>query len=245
MMQRAIIITGSSGGIGRALCSAFRAEGRYVIGLDIVESDAPDTTVIADLSRFCAEPDHRQSVAESLERAIGGKPLHALINNAAVQVLANIEQLKVDDWQQTLQVNLLAPFLLTQLLLARLEAAAGSVVNIASIHATLTKPGFTAYATSKAALVGLTRSMAVELGGRVRVNAIAPAAVDTPMLRGGFADAPEKLKLLESVHPAGRIAQPQEIARSACFLTSGNAGFITGAVLQLDGGIGSRLHDPV
>ena len=94
------------------------------------------------------------------------------MNNAAVQILAPADAITFDQWRETLDTNLLAPFLLTQALLPELERGRGSVVNVASIHANLTKPGFVAYATSKAALVGLTRSLAVDLGGRVRVNAV-------------------------------------------------------------------------
>jgi NAD(P)-dependent dehydrogenase (short-subunit alcohol dehydrogenase family) len=118
------------------------------------------------------------------------------------------------------------------------------VVNIGSIHSALTKPRFTCYATSKAALGGLTRSLAVELGGTVRVNELNPAATDTPMLRAGFEGKPGAFERLAAVHPAGRIAAPDEVARAALFLTSDAASFINGESLRVDGGVGVRLHDP-
>ena len=145
----------------------------------------------------------------------------------------------------TLDTNLVAPFLLIQKLLPMLEASQGSVVNIASVHATVTKPEFVCYATSKAALVGMTRAMAVDLGPRLRLNAINPAATATPMLLAGFEGRPEALKELSKMHPLERIAEPQEIAQTALFLCSDKARFITGACWALDGGIGARLHDPV
>jgi NAD(P)-dependent dehydrogenase (short-subunit alcohol dehydrogenase family) len=129
--------------------------------------------------------------------------------------------------------------------LADIERAKGSVVNIASIHAVATKPGFVCYATSKAALVGLTRSMAVDLGPRVRVNAINPAATATPMLLAGFEGKSKELDELAKKHPLERIAQPWEVAKTALFLASPDAAFITGTCLNIDGGIGGRLHDPV
>ena len=117
------------------------------------------------------------------------------------------------------------------------------MVNVASIHANLTKPGFVAYATSKAALVGLTRSMAVDLGRRVRVNAVLPAATATPMLTAGLGGAAE-LEALGAMHPLGRIARPEEIAAAVVYLASEAASFVTGTVLAVDGGVGARLHDP-
>jgi NAD(P)-dependent dehydrogenase (short-subunit alcohol dehydrogenase family) len=130
-------------------------------------------------------------------------------------------------------------------MLPDLEKARGSVVNISSVHATLTKPGFSAYATSKAALLGMTRALAVDLGPRVRVNCVTPAATDTPMLRAGFEGNPAELSALAAMHPSGRIATPEEIARVVLFLASDAASAITGAALAADGGIGGRLHDPV
>lgn len=118
-------------------------------------------------------------------------------------------------------------------------------MNIASVHSTVTKPGFVSYSTSKAALVGLTRSLAIDLGSRVRVNAICPAATATPMLLAGFDGHPEALKELANVHPLERIAKPEEVAQVALFLASPQASFITGASILVDGGISGRLHDPL
>jgi len=133
---------------------------------------------------------------------------------------------------------------LTQVLLPALERGRGSIVNVASVHANLTKPGFVAYATSKAALVGLTRSLAVDLGRRVRVNAVLPAATATPMLSAGLPGA-GAVDALGAGHPLGRIARPEEVAAAVVYLSSEGASFITGAVLAVDGGVGARLHDPV
>ena len=179
-----------------------------------------------------------------LRAELGNGGLHVLINNAATQIVAPVEQLTTDDWHTTLDVNLISPFLLTQALLSELQKAQGSIINIASIHARLTKPHFAAYATSKAALVGLTRSLAVELGGRVRVNAICPAAIATSMLEAGFEANPHGLAKLASHHPSGCIGTTEDVARAALFLAEAEGAFLIGDVLGLDGGIASRLHDP-
>lgn len=243
--MRAAIVTGAAGGIGSALCRAFRGAGLRTIGLDI-GSTRPDCDayVEADLERLCVDAQYRRETTNKLIGELDEAELHALVNNAAVQILGRSDELTTEAWQRTLNVNVLAPFLLAQALLPRLEAGHGSVVNISSIHATLTKPGFVAYATSKAALVGLTRSMAVDLGARVRVNAICPAAIATPMLLDGFKQSASALGALAGMHPLGRIGTPDEVANAALFLASPEARFISGAVLDVDGGIGGRLHDP-
>jgi NAD(P)-dependent dehydrogenase (short-subunit alcohol dehydrogenase family) len=167
-----------------------------------------------------------------------------LVNNAAVQVLGGVDSLTVADWQRTLHVNLLAPFVLTQGLLPELAAAKGSVINISSIHARLTKANFVAYATSKAALSGMTRAMAVDVGGRVRINAIEPAAIATDMLKAGFEGRPEHFAQLEDCHPQGRVGTPTEVAALAVSMASGELRFLHGACVGLDGGISGRLFDP-
>lgn len=244
--MRAAVVTGALGGIGRALCEVFSAAGYAVIATDRCEGHAPCHRFVPfDVRGLCRGEDERAAIEAALKSALEGLQLSVLVNNAAVQILGGVDRVSVDDWQQTLGTNVIAPFLLAQLLLPELERAGGSVVNIASIHGVATKPGFICYATSKAALLGMTRAMAVDLGSRVRVNAVVPAAVATPMLQMGFAGAEEKLQDLARAHPLGRIANPSEVARVALFLASKEASFITGSALHVDGGIAGRLHDPV
>jgi NAD(P)-dependent dehydrogenase (short-subunit alcohol dehydrogenase family) len=245
--QKTALITGASGGIGQSLCSVFRNDGYKVIALDCTEKlvDA-DFFIESDLDKICSDNNYCLEILSHIQSLLtNSHGLDVLINNAAIQVIKPMEKISVADWNQTLNVNLITPFLLTQKLFSFLAKARGSVVNISSIHAKLTKPEFICYATSKTALVGLTKSMAVELGSKVRINAICPAAVSTPMLLAGFDGKGEAYKVLSSMHPLGRIAEPAEVARLALFLASKDAQFINGASLELDGGIGSRLHDPV
>lgn len=244
--RRTAVITGAAGGIGSALCAAFRNAGYLVIGIDRVRVAEPcDIVIEADIAALCSPTDTRSALAATLINAVANHSLAVLVNNAAVQILGGAEDVTVEDWVSTFRTNAHAPFALTQLLLPALEAGRGSVVNISSIHAIATKPGFIAYAASKAALVGLTRALAVDLSGRVRVNAILPAAIDTPMLRAGFQGESQTLGELERAHPLGRIGTPTEVANTAVFLASDQAGFANGAIWCLDGGIGCRLNDPV
>jgi NAD(P)-dependent dehydrogenase (short-subunit alcohol dehydrogenase family) len=244
--MRTALITGALGGIGTALCQEFQRQGYFVIGTDRSEGNAHcDAFIKLDVRDLYFRESARDSLVDDVGKIVGGDGLKVLINNAATQVLNRTDDVKIADWDETLQTNLIAPFLLTQILLPQLERAKGSVVNIASIHATATKPGFVCYATSKAALVGLTKSMAVDLGPRVRVNAISPAATATPMLLAGFVGKEAQLRELAHKHPLERIAEPFEVAQTAVFLASEQASYITGCCLAVDGGIAGRLHDPV
>lgn len=246
--MRCAFITGANGGIGMALCHAFSCEGYRVIASDLLPASRDlvcDAFIQLDLDKVCRDPDVRSAAIAAIYNATNGASLNVVINNAALQVVKSVEQLTVDDWAATFNVNTLAPFLLVQGLSSGLAAAKGSVVNISSIHAKLTKPGFAAYATSKAAMDGLTRSLAVELGGHVRVNAISPAAISTPMLLGGFEGRNAEFQMLSGMHPTGEIGNPIEVAALALYLASDSAKFINGATFAIDGGIGARLHDPV
>jgi NAD(P)-dependent dehydrogenase (short-subunit alcohol dehydrogenase family) len=239
------LITGALGGIGVALCQEFQRAGYFVVATDRKDGEcACDRFLKLDVRDLCLRADARRELQETLAPALAEPGLHVLVNNAATQILNRTDDIEIADWDETLQTNLVAPFLLSQLFLPDIERAKGSVINIASIHSVATKPGFVCYATSKAALVGLTRSMAVDLGPRVRVNAINPAATATPMLLAGFEGKSKEFDELAKKHPLERIAQPWEVAKTALFLASSDAAFITGACIHIDGGIGGRLHDP-
>ncbi|WP_346839852.1 SDR family oxidoreductase [Microbulbifer sp. SAOS-129_SWC] len=246
---RCALITGANGGVGQALVARFLSEGYSVIATDIqkeyIGENGDVCYVRADLNRYVQESLYADQVNFRIEEALVGRELYVLINNAAVQLLGSTESLSRDDWARTLNVNLMACFFLAQSLIKDLEKTAGSIVNISSIHASLSKKGFLAYATSKAALSALTKNLALDLGSRVRINAIEPAAIDTEMLREGFRESPEALAELKSFHPVGRIGSPHEVADLAVYLCSDGAGFINGATVSLSGGIHGRLFDPV
>jgi NAD(P)-dependent dehydrogenase (short-subunit alcohol dehydrogenase family) len=243
-----VIITGAGGGIGRALVTGFVDAGYGVMATDrfgtIPDGLSKADYVAADLVRFTEDEAYGESILGTIRERLGHCELVALVNNAAVQILGGAESLRRADWRQTLDANLVAPFLLTQAFLPELEAARGCVINIGSIHAHLTKRNFVAYATSKAALAGMTRALAVDLGSRVRVNAIEPAAIETDMLLAGFEGKPELYEQLAECHPQRRIGQPEEIAKLALAMVGGGMNFLHGACVGLDGGISARLFDP-
>jgi NAD(P)-dependent dehydrogenase (short-subunit alcohol dehydrogenase family) len=245
--KRFAVVTGAAGGIGQALVRRFHAAGYAVIATD--RAARPDelrchSYHAIDLARTVTDEAYATDALAGLRAELGTGGLHVLVNNAATQILGGVASLNRADWRATLNTNLLAPFFLTQALVDMLERAQGSVVNISSIHARLTKANFVAYSTSKAALSGMTRAMAVDLGNRVRVNAIEPAAIATEMLKAGFVSQPELYARLEGCHPQGRVGVPEEVAELTLSLTQGGLRFVHGACIGIDGGIGNRLHDP-
>lgn len=244
---KAVIITGACGGIGRALVHAYSEAGYYVLATDSQEA-LPEFSAVKffriDLRETVEDLKAREKYLAALRSELVGYQLIALVNNAAEQIIKPIEEVTVEDWNSVLSVNLLAPFFWTQYFLDMLEDSSGSVLNISSIHARQTKKDFSVYATSKAALSGLTRLMSIELGNRIRVNAIEPAAISTQMLEAGFANSPSERKKLDAYHPTKRIGTTDEVAQVALFITSERCGFLNGASIAVDGGIGNLLHDP-
>jgi NAD(P)-dependent dehydrogenase (short-subunit alcohol dehydrogenase family) len=241
-----VLITGANGGIGLALCSVFQQSGYYVIATDIQPSAKCDCDLYlsADLSNYISDEEKRNSFRNSILSVNQINPLHCLINNAAVQIVGDATTLKASDALSTFNVNVLTAFALIQDCANVLSENSGSIVNISSIHAQLTKPHFSLYAASKAALSELTRALALEFGGKIRVNAIEPAAVSTPMLVAGFKDSPQELEKLRHYHPSGTLADPKEVAELARFLAEAGPS-TTGTCISLSGGISSRLHDPI
>lgn len=241
-----VLVTGSAGGVGQALVRAFSEAGYFVIGLDRGGTLGADYSIEFDLGRLAWDHGAFDVLTDALAVALEGKVFKVLVNNAAIQALGPVEDLSITDFRATMDINLVAAFALVKVALPHLETSGGAILNMGSIHGRLTKPNFSAYATSKGALETLTRSLAVELGAKkIRVNGISPAAVDTAMLRAGFEKNPDGYAELASCHPAGRIADPHEIAELALFLAGDQAKFINGAIVDINGGIGGRLHDPV
>lgn len=241
-----VIITGSSGGIGSVLVKKFQANDFRVIGLDkSTNNNFSDYFIQCDLNLFVIDNDYRNSIIAKIVEVKNDGKITSIINNAAVQILNPLAKVSLEDIHSTINVNLIAPFLLIQAFTDDLTFSEGSVINISSIHEQLTKPEFIWYATSKAALSGLTRALAVDSGSKFRINAICPAAIRTPMLEAGFAGKTEKFVELSAMHPSNSIGEPEEVAELALFLASSKAKFINGSTIGINGGISARLHDPV
>jgi len=242
--MKSVLITGSNGGVGRALCEEFSRAGYATIGLDITEEKTKitDHFIKMDLEDLVTSSKRHEELIAQIKKT--KTELDCIIHNAATQILGKFSELKISDWTRTMNVNLLSNIVLTRLFLSDLEKNKGSVILIGSIHSRLTKPGFTAYAVSKSAIEGLTKALAVDLAGRVRVNGIMPAAIMTDMLKAGFEKEPAGLAALQSYHPSGVIGAPKEVAKLAVYLASESSPFMNGSIVEISGGIGSRLHDP-
>ncbi len=247
-MEQYALITGAVGGIGQALCEKFSNSGFTVIATDNAEQPEKlicDYFLQLDLAQAVTEKKYADEVLAEIKNIVSPHGLQVLVNNAAIQILGGIESLTRNDWGQTLNVNLLAPFFLIQSLLPELEkTGAGSIINISSIHARLTKKNFVAYATSKAALSNLTKVLSIDLGPRLRINGIEPAAIETEMLKSGFVGKEKLYQDLKEYHPQKRIGTPLEVASLALSMVDGDLKFLHGAVVPLDGGISNCLHDP-
>ena len=249
-MNKVAVITGSSGGIGRALVKTYLNDGYYVLALDISPSKSPVSEFYAEIDvnllMFSKDTAYRDSVLGKIKERLPHKVnKFVLINNAAEQILKSVAEIQWQDWENSLAVNTVAPFFLVQGLTEELIASSGHVINISSIHAKLTKKNFTCYSASKSALEAVTRSLALEISSMgVSVNAIAPAAISTEMLKDGFRDTSYKLQELKSYHPSGSIGSPEQLANFVKSISDHKSGFLTGADLEFNGGIGGKLHDP-
>ena len=237
-MTRAVVITGAAGGIGAALCRRMRTEGYLVIGIDREPSPGADVDLRMDLR----DSEQLTGVGRQLGRDYA---LKAVVHNAAVQTLAGTGETSLADWTDALRVNVLAADALVAGTSTSLAANDGSVGVVSSVHARATTGGLTASATTKAALEGWVRSAALDLGPAIRVNAVAPGAIDTAKLSEGFArwgeSAEERKSVLRERTALGRIGEPADVAGAVAFLIGEDARFITGSVLVVDGGATARL----
>lgn len=245
-MIKTVLITGVAGGIGAATSFAFAEAGWRVFGVDCRQplSLTPlELFVEADL----ADP----GVYERLFTEIAGKSGHldALINNAALQICKSLMETTLEEWDMVMAVNLRSVFLSIRHAYPLLCIRGGAVVNIGSVHSISTSGNIAAYASSKGGLAALTRAAALELGPAIRVNAVLPGAVDTPMLRAGLkrthpssGTISDRMGQLAQRTALQRIATPEEIAQAILFLAdSGRSSFITGQSLVVDGGATARI----
>lgn len=249
MDTQTMLITGAAGGIGRATVHLFAQQGWRVIGVDRAPfgEGFPETG-------FFIQSDI--SIGENLEtifvQARGFTDrLHALVNNAALQVAKPLLETSVEEWDAVMASNLRSVFLGIKLAHPLFKAAGGgAVVNVSSVHAVATSANIAAYAASKGGLLALTRAVAIEFApDNIRCNAILPGAVDTPMLRAGLgrghvtgSDILERLDNLARKTVNGRVGKPEEIAHAIYFLADDRqSSFMTGQALVVDGGATARL----
>jgi 3-oxoacyl-[acyl-carrier protein] reductase len=244
LTDRVALVTGGSRGIGAAVCAELGAAGALVAVNYARNRDAADAVCAAiaeaggRAEAFAGDvstPDGAKSLVDAVESGLG--PIDILVNNAGITRDNLIMKLGDDDWREVIDTNLGGAFYTCRALSrAMLKRRRGAIVNITSVVGVHGNAGQTNYAASKAGLIGLTKALAKELGARgVRVNAIAPGYIATELT-----DAlPETARdAIMGNTPLGRLGAPEDVARAVRFLASDDAGFITGEVLAVDGGLG-------
>jgi len=242
--DRTVLITGAGSGIGRATAHRLASEGAavFLVGKTGAKLEAVAGEVKKAGGKAAFETaDLRKP--EDCRRAVeaGAKwngRLDAVVNGAGTFPSAPFPNLTDEDWQQAIESNLAAPMRVTRAAVPHLKKG-GAVVNISSINAVIGDKlsACSHYSAAKAGLLGLTRQLAVELAPQIRVNAVVPGAVKTPMLDGWNEDPADMKAWLERFVPLNRIAQPEEMAGVIAFLASDDASYLTGATIVADGGV--------
>ena len=245
-MKRTVVVTGVMGGIGAATAQVFKAAGWMVLGIDANGDGLPEAEhfFCADLAEEVDSMRVFRAIAARIER------LDALVNNAAIQVCKPLLETTPAEWDQVMNANVRSIYLAVRHAHSLMRGAGGAIVNVGSVHAIATSPNIAAYAASKGAVSALTRALATELAvDGIRVNAVLPGAVDTPMLRAGLrrgqpesANPDDLIARLGERHVLGRVGRPEEIAQAILFLCEGErSSFVTGQALIVDGGATARL----
>lgn len=256
---RVALVTGGASGIGRAVVQRFATAGAAVsfctddkrqaeqAAAELRERGVAATGVVADISQAA---DMRRFV----ERAVsehGG--IDILVHSAGIQRYGSVVETEEELWDAVLDVNLKGAYLAARFAIPRLRArGGGSIINIASVQASVALPRGAAYAASKGGLVALTRAMAVDhAADNIRVNAICPGAIDTPMLRWAASldegsSTEGLIRTMGRSHPLGRVGRVDEVAELVAFLASERSSFVTGAEYRIDGGLlaGPLMHRP-
>jgi 3-oxoacyl-[acyl-carrier protein] reductase len=233
------LVTGASGDIGGAIARALAAQGAVVAvsgtrrpALDALAAELGGKTVVLPCN--LADPAAVESLAKEAEAALG--TLDILVNNAGLTRDGLVLRMKDEDWQSVLDVNLTAAFRLSRAAVrGMMKRRFGRIVNITSIVGVTGNPGQVNYAASKAGMIGMTKALAQEVASRgITVNCIAPGFVTSAMT--DVLPDEQKAKLLTTI-PQGRMGEPREIAAAAVYLASGEAAYVTGQTLHVNGGM--------
>lgn len=245
MNNRIAVVTGATGGLGKAMCQALAAQGRKLVashlpGGEFVQEAKDwqaelgnDGIKVAIYPLDVTDYDSCKTFVDTVEKEVG--PIDILVNNAGITNDAPLKRMKPEQWNQVINVNLNSMFnMCSQVFDGMCERGFGRIVNISSLNGEKGQFGQSNYAATKAGIYGFTKSIAQE-GARkgVTANAVSPGYVDTPMVR----KVPEKIlnNIIEGI-PVGRLGQPEDIARAVSFLTADEAGYVTGTNLSVNGG---------
>lgn len=245
LKDRAAIVTGAASGIGRATAALFAEEGAQVLAVDRPESailNAHEGVAgIVPLALSIADPGAAERIVGEAVARFGR--LDILMNNAGVSGRHLVDQISDEDWNRHMDVNLTAQMKLARAAIPHLrKSAAGRIINVASVMAEGTDLGLVAYCASKAGVMGLTRSLALELGrDGITANYLLPGAIETGMTKPLWDARPDVADIWAKKSPLRRHGQPSDLAKAALFLASDDAAFITGHGLNVDGGLMLRV----
>jgi 2-keto-3-deoxy-L-fuconate dehydrogenase len=236
---RSALVTGGASGIGEATCRALAGAGANVIVADVdherAEALAEELPGAGARVFDVADPD-------AIRAAVGGiKHLDILVNCAGIGLVGGIEETELEDFRRLMRVNVEGTFLVTKALLPQLLATKGCVINIGSVAGLVAVKRRFAYCATKGAVVALTRQLAIDYAGKLRVNCVCPGTVESPFVEGYLEKfhKHEKDKVRAELHarqPVGRMGRPDEVAHMVLYLCSNEAEFVTGSILTIDGG---------
>jgi NAD(P)-dependent dehydrogenase (short-subunit alcohol dehydrogenase family) len=248
LADKVAIVTGAGSGIGRAVALAYARDGARVVVSDISDEGGAETVRLIEQTMSAAEaiflhadasrPEDQEALAKAAIDRFGA--LHVACNNAGITgELNRIVDLSADGWRRVIDVNLSGVFYGMRAQIPRmLEAGGGAIVNMASVLGQVASTGAAGYVAAKHGVVGLTQTAALEYGARgIRVNAVGPGYIDTPLLQGLSS---RTLKNAATLHPIGRIGRAEEVAELVRWLSSDRASFVTGAYYPIDGGYLAR-----
>jgi len=244
---KSALVTGAASGIGRATAHAFAREGARVMLADVSEKEGRDALQSIEASggeaRFfrmdVTREDEVRSLVEAAVDAFGG--LDCAVNNAGITgPMGAVQDIDLVEFERVTDVNLIGVFLCMKYEIPAMDVGS-SIVNIASGSGFVATPALAAYCASKHAVLGLTKTAAVENAQTgIRVNAICPGTIDTPMLQAAMARDPSVKKMILTGQPSKRLGRPEEVAEAAVWLCSDRAGFVTGESMLVDGGAIAR-----